>query len=114
MVILVSKVVLRVSKQVLRVLKVLLIASKVVLRVSKVVKIVSKVVKIVSIVALREAFIKKKIMKNSIIGLTPPLFSAKIMGKKLCIFWDTRPLFEHFGDFFLFYPLNLRKMSLQK
>ena len=53
---------------------------------------------------IREAFIKKKNMENSIIGLTPPPFSAKIMEKMMYFFLDTRPLFEHFGDFFLFCP----------
>ena len=54
---------------------------------------------------VREAFIKKKkIMENSIICLAPPPVSAKIMEKNYVFFLDTRPLFEHFGDFFFFYP----------
>ena len=50
---------------------------------------------------------KNKNKKNygiSIIGLTPPPPRPPENQKNDVFFMDTRPLFEHFGDFFLFYP----------
>ena len=56
---------------------------------------------------LREAFILKKLKNYGKFhnwSDPPPGFGQNYGKQMMYFFWDTRPLFEHFGDFFLFYP----------